>query len=702
MKRFVCLLILLFVLNSPVNSDDRKPNHLIHEKSPYLLQHAYNPVDWYPWSEEAFAKAKREDKPIFLSIGYSTCHWCHVMEAESYNDEAVARLLNDGFVAIKVDREERPDIDNVYMTVCQMLNGSGGWPLNIVMTPDKKPFFAASYIPKETRFDQQGLMELLPRISKLWKEQRQDVLASAGRITGFLQPVNQEITGKTPGMNLLTAAYQVLSGEFDSKNGGFGAAPKFPSAHQLVFLLHYWKRTGDHKALEMAEFTLQQMRKGGIYDHIGFGFHRYSTDAQWFAPHFEKMLYDQALLAIAYTEAYQVTRNDLYRQTAKEILGYVSRVLKSPEGVFYSAEDADSEGEEGKFYLWKESEIRQALAKQDADWFIHAFGVTGNGNFEQVEKGENILHLSASFSEIAKETSRLEKIRQSLFAIREKRVHPFKDDKVLTDWNGLMIAAFAEAGRVFNEPEYSKTAATSADFFLAKMQKPDGQLFHRYREGQASLLAPIDDYAFLTYGLIELYESTFNLRYLKSAIGLNSYMEKHFWDSKNGGFFFTADNAENLLVRSKEIYDGAEPSGNSVAALNLIRIGRLTGNTEYDKKTEQLERAFATSVEQHASGYTQFLLAVDYSVGPAYEVVIAGDSKKADTKAMLTALQSRYTPNKVVLLRPTEAEPPEVVALAEFTRYQKAIQGKATAYVCLNYMCKAPTTSIDRMLQLLK
>lgn len=669
----------------------RKPNHLIHEKSPYLLQHAYNPVDWYPWSKEAFEKAAKEDKPIFLSIGYSSCHWCHVMEAESYSNDDVARVLNNGFISIKVDREERPDIDNVYMSASEMMTGGGGWPLNIVMTPDKKPFFAGTYIPRDQ------LIQLLTKINQIWKQNRSDLLNSAGKITALLQPVAPQTASSQPGTPMLDAAFKALSDQFDEKNGGFGKAPKFPSPHQLMFLLRYWKRTGNQKALHMATTTLDRMRAGGIYDHIGFGFHRYSTDARWLAPHFEKMLYDQAMLALAYTEAYQATRQELYRQTASDIFKYISRVMTSPDGVFYTAEDADSEGKEGQFYLWKESEIRKLLSKEDADLVVKVFGVTSNGNFE----GQNILHMEQPVQEKLI-TTRLESARAKLFAAREKRIHPFKDDKVLTDWNGLMIAALARAGQVFGDTSYLKTAERAADFLLNKMRKPDGQLLHRYRDGEASVQGTLDDYAFLTWGLLELYEGTFDTRYLKAAIEIEKTMDSHFSDTTNGGFYFTADNSENLLVRSRELYDGASPSGNSVAALNLLRLSRITADTAFEQKASQMERVFAKTVQDYPAGYTQFLQAVDYSEGPSYEVVIAGQSDAKDTRALLDALQSRFVPNKVVLLRPTEQETPEIVKLAEFTKYHTALHGKATAYVCRNFACKAPTTSAERMLQLLQ
>ena len=574
-------------------------NRLKNEKSPYLLQHADNPVDWYPWGEEAFEKAAREDKPILLSIGYSTCHWCHVMEHESFEDPEVAKLMNETFVSIKVDREERPDIDNVYMTVCQLLSKGGcGWPLNIIMTPDKKPFFAGTYIPKESRFGRIGMVELVPRIKEVWKDKREEVLKSADSITEAVK----KATGLTEGSSgrdltpaALTLGYNQLLGRFDETNGGFGTAPKFPTPHNLLFLLRYWKRTGDEQALSMVEATLGGMRKGGVYDHVGYGFHRYSTDPRWFLPHFEKMLYDQAMLALVFTEAYQATGKKEYEDTARQIFTYVMRDMTSPEGGFYSAEDADSEGEEGKFYVWTEDEITGVLGKDDAELIIKTYNVEESGNFSEEASGEktgsNILYLKKPLPELARSfgmsadefEGRIDKSRKKLFDVREKRVHPHKDDKILTDWNGLMIAALSKGASVFSDPLYSDAAKRAADFVLGKMTDGKGRLLHRWRDGEAGIGGSIDDYSFFIWGLLELYESTFDIKYLKAALDLQTEMTGLFWDDKNGGFYFTSHDAEELITRHKEIYDGAIPSGNSVAMLNLLRIGRITGDAAYDE-----------------------------------------------------------------------------------------------------------------------
>jgi len=688
-------------------------NRLISEKSPYLLQHADNPVDWYPWGEEAFGEAKKENRPIFLSIGYSTCHWCHEMEHESFEDSEVGRLMNETFVSIKVDREERPDIDMVYMAVCQIMTGSGGWPLTIIMTPDKEPFFAATYIPRETRFGRIGMLELIPRIKELWLTRQAEVLSSACQIIGALQQTSVNMPGEELSEPIFHLAYEQLAGRFDEQYGGFGNVPKFPGPHNLLFLLRYWKRTGEGKALDMVEKTLQAMRHGGIYDHLGFGFHRYSTDARWLVPHFEKMLYDQAMLAMAYTEAYQATGKEEYAQTAHDIFSYVLRDMTAPEGGFYSAEDADSEGEEGKFYLWTREEIQKILSGEVADLAIKVFNIGEGGNFASevagMKTGNNILHLTESLTELASHLSmsvpvlkkHMESIRQKLFAYREKRIHPHKDDKILTNWNGLMIAALAKGAQVFNEPRYATAANRAADFILNNLTTPDGRLIHRYRDGQAALSAHIDDYAFLIYAMLELYEITFDVSYIHRALEMNRDLINHFWDDNSGGFYFTADDSEGLLLRQKEIYDGAIPSGNSVAMLNLLRLGRLTANSDFERKAARIGQAFSGNVWQSPSAYSQLMVALDFALGPSYEVVIAGDSRANDTREMLGAIRGRFIPNKVIILRPTEQGSPEIDNIAPFIRNHSSINGQATAYICSNYDCRLPTSDIDTMLRLL-
>jgi uncharacterized protein YyaL (SSP411 family) len=691
----------------------RRPNRLIGEKSPYLLQHAYNPVDWYPWGDEAFEKAERKDRPIFLSIGYSTCHWCHVMEKESFEDDDVARLMNEAFVSIKVDREERPDIDSVYMTVCQMMTGSGGWPLTIVMTPEKKPFFAATYLPKEARFGRAGMKELIPRIKELWEHNQGQALASADKVTSVLETTSIEPNGEELRERTLEIAFRGLSRNFDVQHGGFSSAPKFPTPHNLMYLLRYWRRTGDERALKMVEMTLDNMRSGGIYDHLGFGFHRYSTDDRWLVPHFEKMLYDQALLAMAYTEAYQATGNRQYGETAREIFTYVLRDMTAPEGGFYSAEDADSEGEEGKFYLWRAEEIRGILTAEEAEIFTKAFTIQGTGNFREeatgAETGKNIPHITRPLSVLAKEfgvslgelQERLEVAREKLFAFREKRVHPHKDDKILTDWNGLMIAALSKGAQAFHEPAYEEAATRAAEFLLAKLRDTDGRLYHRYRDGEAGIPAFLDDYAFLCWGLVELYEATFESGYLRRAIELNDVMLEHFWDPVHGGLYFSGDDAEDMLVRKKELYDGALPSGNSVAMLNLGRLSHLVGNSRYEEKAAHLLRACSKTIAAAPFAYTQFMAALDFLLGPSSQVVIVGNPQSGDTKNMIKTLQGSYIPNKVLMFRSAEEQNPDITRLAEYTRDLESIEGKATAFVCRDFRCDLPTTDAHQMLALL-
>jgi uncharacterized protein len=689
-------------------------NRLTHEKSPYLLQHKHNPVDWYAWGPEAFEKARKENKPIFLSIGYSTCHWCHVMAHESFEDPEVARLLNEVFVCIKVDREERPDIDNIYMRVCQMMTGSGGWPLTIFMTPDKKPFFAGTYIPKESRFGRLGMLELIPRIKEVWQSKHEEILKSADQITAGLNQLSVNSVGTELNESTLRTAFEQLGSRFDGQYGGFASAPKFPTPHNILFLLRYWQSTGDEKALRMVEKTLQAMRDGGIYDHVGFGFHRYSTDPEWLVPHYEKMLYDQAMLAMAYIEAFQATAKIEYGETAKEIFSYVLRDMSDQMGGFYSAEDADSEGVEGKFYIWTEDEVRQILEGEEADLIISMFNIEKTGNFKEEatakSTGTNILHLKRPLTEIAVKmktsveglNKRIETARLKLFTYRNKRIHPHKDDKILTDWNGLMIAALAKGAQVCNEPRYADAAGRAIDFILKTMRRQDGRLLHRYRDGQAAVLANVDDYAFLIWGLLEIYEATFDTKYLKTALDLNKELIKYFWDEQRGGFYFTADDAEELIVRQKEIYDGAVPSGNSVAMLNLLRLSRITADSDLEKKAIKIMLAFSSDVMNVPSGYTQLMVALGFGIGPSYEIVIVGNPEAKDTKDMLNALRRHFIPNKVVLLKPDNQGSPDITRIAEFTKDQSSIDGKATAYVCLDYACKMPTTDTEKMLELLQ
>jgi uncharacterized protein YyaL (SSP411 family) len=690
--------------NPPPEKGESPVNRLLSEKSPYLLQHAFNPVHWYPWSEEAFAAAKREDKPIFLSVGYSTCHWCHVMAQESFEDQAVAALMNQAFICIKVDREERPDIDQMYMSVAQAMTGRGGWPLTIIMTPEKKPFFAATYIPKTGRYGQAGMMEIIPRIQELWDNNRDELLSSADKILDYLLKTQSRPRSQAANLDaaFLARGYASLDSIYDPQNGGFGTAPKFPSPHNIFFLLRYWHRTGDEHALQMAEATLQAMRMGGIYDQVGNGFHRYSTDAKWHVPHFEKMLYDQALMAIAYTEGHQATRKEEYARTAREILDYVLRDMTAPQGGFFSAEDADSEGVEGKFYVWTAEELEETLDKEEFKLFIRLFDLNESGNFE---KGGNILRLRSSLVDAASVLKmskpdlyeRLELIRAKLFLAREKRVHPLKDDKILTDWNGLMIAALAKAAQALPEAKdtkYAQAAIKAADFILEKMQTTEGRLLHRYRS-EAGILANLDDYAFLIWGLIDLYETVFIVKYLKAALQLNQAMMQHFWDKDQGGFFFSADDAEALLLRRKEFYDGAIPSGNSIAMLCLLRLMHICGETELEERALDLARSFAGAGEQPL-GHTMLLCSLDYALGPASEITLLGCNEDAGMIEMLQAIRSRYLPNKSILLVCGE----EIREIAPSTKNLPQAGGRVAAYICTDHVCSLPVTIPEEMMNL--
>lgn len=696
----------------PITRGNIKQNRLAKEKSPYLRQHATNPVDWYPWGEEAFAAAKAADKPIFLSIGYSTCHWCHVMERESFADPEVATVLNEAFIAVKVDREERPDLDGIYMTVCQAMTGSGGWPLTIIMTHEQKPFFAGTYFPKKSSFGRTGLLELAKRIQALWQTRRDELLAVADHNLAALEAAEEKSAGVQLQPDILDRAFSEMAQAYDERYGGFGFAPKFPTPHHLLFLLRYWQRTGEEEALSMVEHTLTVMRKGGIYDQLGSGFHRYSTDERWFAPHFEKMLYDQAMLLLAYLEAYQVTGNSLFRQTAEEVYTYLITVMRDPSGGFYSAEDADSEGVEGKFYLWSWSEVAQVLTPEEAQLVTAYFNLETAGNFRglEVPDGANILHITAELTTVARRLgidpvqaeALLAAAKAKLLAHREQRVHPFKDEKILTDWNGLLLAALATGGRVLQAEEWVQTAEETARFLLTVMRAPDGGLWHRYYRGEAGIHGFLEDYAFLIWGLLELYEATFEARYLKEALALNTYLQRNFLDSAHGGYFQTAVNAAQVPVRQKELYDGAVPSGNSVMLLNLLKLARITGDPSLQQEAERSSVFFGDRVERTPVNYTQFLSALDFAFGPGREIVIAGERGEETTERMLAFIQTTYHPRTINLFRPVVEENPLLTRLAPFTKELTALAGKTTAYVCQNYRCSLPTTDWVRFQQLVQ
>ena len=690
-------------------------NRLGNEKSPYLLQHAENPVEWYPWGEEAFETAKREDRPIFLSIGYSTCHWCHVMERESFEDAEVAALMNEAFVSVKVDREERPDIDNVYMTVCHMLSGGNcGWPLNVVMTPGGEPFFAATYIPKENRYGRVGMVELVPRIRGLWEEKREEVVNSARQITEAVRRAGASPSGAGPvalDERTLERAYGYFLSTFDPDDGGFGRAPKFPTPHNLMFLMRHHARTGKTASLDMAGKTLEAMGRGGLCDHVGFGFHRYSTDSGWLVPHFEKMLYDQALLSIAYTEAWQLSKNPFHAKKAGEILEYLLRDMRSAEGGFHSAEDADSEGEEGRFYVWTTGEVERLLGRGDAELVREVYNLRDGGNFRDEATGErtgaNIFHMRERLEDAAARLeipvgelkAKLENARPALFAAREKRIRPHRDDKILTDWNGLAVAALSRAAAVFGEKRYSAAARDAIEFARENLFDEEGGLLHRYREGEAAIAATVDDYAFFIWGLLEYYESVFDERYLSLAISLCREQFERFWDEDSAGFFFTASDGEKLIARRKEIYDGAVPSGNAVSMLNVLRIARMTADSALEDRAARMAEAFSPAISENPVSFSMHLNALDFMLGPSFEIVIAGKRNSPETARFLDVLAGEYLPNKVVIVKDAENER-EISKIAPWTEGHVAAAGGAAAYVCAGFECRLPTDDPARMLEL--
>lgn len=702
-----------------------KPNRLAQEKSPYLLQHAFNPVDWYPWGEAAFAKARSENKPIFLSIGYSTCHWCHVMEHKSFESDSIAALMNENFVCIKVDREERPDVDKVYMTTVQALTGQGGWPLSVWLTPDLKPFFGGTYFPPDSRHGRPGFPDVLRQLSKAWREQREQILASGDNILAALK--EHTLAARDTATVLLAPLARTAFGQFqqsyDARLGGFGNAPKFPRPSVFNFLLRYAARNNDRNAVEMTLHTLERMWAGGMYDHLGGGFHRYSVDANWRVPHFEKMLYDQALLVWSYLEAYQITREDFYAQVARETLDYVLRDMTHPEGGFYSAEDADSaldpkhpeEKVEGAFYMWERAEIVAALGEADAEVFNYFYGVSDSGNTISDPQGEfekrNVLYAAYTLAEAAKRFKRSEpelaalvaSAKAKLFEARAHKPRPHLDDKIITAWNGLMISAFARAGQVLNEPKYLEAATRAAAFVTAKNYDPNTHtLKRRYRAGEAKFPAHLDDYAFFTLGLLDLYEASFEVKCLQQAVALTETQLRLFRDEHGGGFFDSAGDDATILLRLKEEYDGAEPSGNSIAAWNLLRLAQMLNRQEWWDLAESTMRAFASRAERMPHAMPQMLAAMDFGFDKPKQIIIAGKPGAADTQDLLAAIHSRFIPNKVLLLADGEEGQAYLRTNLPMLASMTLLENKATAYVCENYTCQLPTNDVAALSQLLQ
>lgn len=683
----------------------RIPNKLGLEKSPYLLQHQYNPVDWYPWGEEAFTKAKEENKPIFLSIGYSTCHWCHVMSRESFEDEEVAEILNQHYVSIKVDKEERPDIDTVYMTVCQATTGHGGWPLTIIMTPDAKPFYAATYLPKNTGYGLIGLMDLLTQIKDRWLHNQDEMVETGDSIT---QIMKREFEGKSDKTDvtkdLVNLAVTELKQRFDHDYGGFGNEPKFPSPHNLMFLLAYSSLEADEKSLFMVENTLTNMYKGGIYDHIGFGFCRYSTDAKWLVPHFEKMLYDNALLAIAYLDTYHYTKNLLYKTIATQILEYVRREMTDREGGFYSAQDADSEGVEGKYYVFKPEEITAVLQNDDAGFFCNYFDITKEGNFEGFSI-PNRIHAT----ELNPENERVSRLCNYIYRHRQNRYKLHKDDKILTSWNCLMISAYAKAAIILQCKDYSDAAEWAVDFINTKLIDENGQLYVRYRDGEAANNANLDDYAFFCQALLDLYNATFDIKYLTQAIEFADKMLLDFWDDINEGFFLTGADAEELIYRPKEVYDGAIPSGNSVAGYVLQRIAHITANPKYREYADKQLRFLAGQSKNYPAGYCFTQLTFLGALYPSKEIICVVSNKddniatsktvkrhpqeNPEFKEIKEYMASHYNPNMIVLVK-TEQNHEKLQGIAEYVNDYHTINDKTTYYICENHQCQTPVNTL--------
>jgi hypothetical protein len=669
------------------------PNRLANETSPYLLQHADNPVDWYAWGEEALERARREDKPILLSIGYSACHWCHVMAHESFESDEIAALMNELFVNIKVDREERPDLDALYMLAVQMMTGHGGWPMTVFLTPDGKPFYGGTYFPPEDRGGMAGFPRILHGVSEAYHGRRSEIDASAARITEHLDThfsTTPPSGALTPG--LLDEATRNLAHQFDRVNGGFGGAPKFPAPMAVELLLRVHARTGAERALEMAEITLDRMGRGGLYDQVGGGFHRYAVDAIWLVPHFEKMLYDNAQLAHVYTLAWQLTKNDFYRAIATETLDYVLREMTAPQGGFYSTQDADTEGHEGKFYIFTPAELRAVLGDEDGDAVAWLLGASERGNFE----GSNVLSIPNPDDRMTWRDERYAALRQRLYEARGQRVWPGRDEKVLTAWNGMMLRAFALAARAFDEPRYRDAARANARFVREHLYH-DGRLLRSFKDGEAKLNGYLEDYANYIDGLIALYEATFEPEWLRWARELAGTMIAEFHDAGAGAFFDTGASHEQLITRPRDAYDSATPSGNSVACEVLVRLGHLAGEPEFTRIAGDILASHADVAGQQPTGYARLLCAADLAIGPVAEVAIMGERDDAGKRAMLAALNATFLPRAVIASSPPDdAEATGVVPLLGERPLQ---DGQATAYVCRNYTCQLPTTDPAEMLR---
>jgi uncharacterized protein len=660
-------------------------NRLIHETSPYLQQHAHNPVDWFPWGPEALERARALDRPIFLSIGYSACHWCHVMEHESFEDPAVGKFLNEHFVSIKVDREERPDLDQIYMMAVQLLTRQGGWPMSVFLTPDLKPFYGGTYFPPQDAHGRPSFLRLLSALAEAWAQRRDEVDSSAESITEHLrQAAAVEASDSALNEELLTRAAAYLGKAYDHGNGGFGAAPKFPHALELQLLMRIWRRNGDEAALQMTCHALDHMARGGIYDHLGGGFHRYSTDERWLVPHFEKMLYDNALLSLAYLEAFQATGRSDFREVVIETLDYIIREMTSPEGAFYSTQDADSEGEEGKFFVWSHEEIESVIGADAMKAFSYVYDVNPEGNWE----GKNILHRPKTRDQEARMLGMEAAALEKLLAKRSQRIWPGRDEKILTAWNGLMLHSMAQAAAVLDEPRYVQAVQRAAAFLVEKMRGPDGRLFRTYKTGSGPKLnAYLEDYACLINALVSVYELDFDSRWLAAAGELADLMIDEFWDTAEGGFYFTGKSHESLIARNKDPHDSSTPSGNSVAVMGLLRLGKLTGKRDYHEKASATLRLFAGLMEHSPMAAAQMLIALDFELGPVTELAVIGQSGNPEVQRALQSIREPFLPNKVVAWAADET----LAARSGLPLLEgKKALGAVTAYICANYTCRQP------------
>ncbi|MEM0157039.1 MAG: thioredoxin domain-containing protein [Thermoplasmataceae archaeon] len=684
-------------------------NRLIREKSPYLQQHAHNPVDWYPWGDEAFREAKSRNRPIFLSIGYSTCHWCHVMERESFEHPQVAEVLNRTFVCIKVDREERPDLDSTFMAVSQMMTGTGGWPLNIILTPDGVPVFALTYIPRESRGGQVGIIDLANQINELWTEGHEDVERRAQEVLSNLKNMNAHSSSGTLGNDIPEKVFRQMSDFYDSEYGGFGSSQKFPSPQNLMFLLRYYHRFGDRKALDMVTKTLNSMRNGGIFDHIGYGFHRYSTDPAWFLPHFEKMIYDQAYLMMAYTEAFQATGDHAYEDVVREIFSFLINEMSSPEGAYYSALDADSEGEEGKFYTWRSSEIMAVLGQEDAAIFMEVYNVDPSGNYLEEatgrSTGKNILHLTGSLDEEAERLglskaelqSRLSSMRARLLEYRSRRVRPHRDEKILADMNGLVIAALAKAYRATGDSRFLEASRKCEDFITGRMMK-DGRLFHRFKDGEAAIPGYLDDYAFLSFGLIELFLSTMDAGYLSRAIEIANTIESHFRDSTDGGYYLAPDDGEKLLVRIKEGHDGSYPSGNSVQMLNLARMGSILSGDQYIAWADSIGQSFAKDISRSPMYFSFMALAIDYLKNGSY--LVKTSASNPDAEKLRSRMWKGFYPDAELVI--TDSRDAELMKVLDEPVSAGNDEKSSDIMICTQMNCLPPSADVDAAIAVLE